>query len=248
MGDISRAGAMIQRDPVNRQINHLIGCTITVSEELEQTLLDGYLNPDDCDVKRDFGLSEKKSSVVLNVSTKTVDDYTFDWMIMNERKQSTPSIIVPNTVAATIVGGSVTVAGLTLDQQIGATILITAKPGKIPLTQQASGTGVTATTFEVSVGQVDFDATYEGRQVLIFYYETVTNQEGYGGNRSLSRFDDVEFAMKVCGDKMSDKRFWFPKCTSNTGLNLDLQAEEYEREYNVFVDIERGFTRQFLVW
>ncbi len=247
MGDINAMGVLIQRDPVSKQINNVNGCTFTWNEELEQENIDAYPN-EDCGIKRDIGLSEKKSSMTVTVGTKTIDDESFGWMIMNTRKQTSPSILLPNVVAVDVVSGVLAVPGLTLDQVASVTFLIVDKPGKIALVQQPSGTGVTATTFEVGVDQITVDATYEGKRALVYFYQTYANQDVYGGDRPISRYSDIELYGKVCGDKMTDKKVMFPRCTSSTGASLDNSQDEYTREYTAFVDFSRGFTSQYVVW
>lgn len=249
MGDISRAGAMIHRDPITNTVNFLAGCTINFNEELEQQVVDGFASAAGCDVKTDLALTEKKSSLKLTVGTKTIDDLSFEWMIVNDRRVATPSIVVPKVITAPVIGGVVAAPDLVADQpNVSVTILRTDRPGKVALTFQAGGTGVTATTFEVGAGQVTVDATYEGLSTLVYYFETVTAQQGFGGDRSINRYNDVEFLVRICGDRMTDKNVWFPRCTSTTGLSFEIDQDEYTREYTAFTDVQRGFTRQFAIW
>ncbi len=247
MGDINAMGVLLQRDPVSRIVNAINGCTFSWNEELEQENIDAYPN-EDCGVKRDIGLSEKKSTMTVTVGTKTIDDESWGWMIMNTRSSNTASLALPNPTFATVTGGVLSVPGLTLDQTVSVTIMSNVKPGKVPLTQQPSGTGLTASTFEVGVDQITVDGTHEGKRCLIYYFQLVTNQEIFGGDTPISRYSNIELFGKICGDKMSDKRIWFPDCTSDKGASLDNTGDEYTREYTAFVDFARGFQSQYVSW
>lgn len=245
MGNINAMGVAAQR--INGELNMIDAVNIVISEELEQNNIPSF-PIEDCGIQQDIDIVNKKSTMTLTLSTMSIDDQSVDWFLFNTRKQEVPSIFLPNILPFTVVGGVITVPGLTLDQTAEVTILSDVKPGRKPLAQQLTGTGVTPDTHEVGAGTITVDASHNGKRVMVYHRSEFTTKEITGGNADISRYDNIEIFAKICGTRMTDRKLWFPRCTANTGINIDVSQDEYSREYTALIATELGFKSQYVSW
>lgn len=202
----------------------------------------------DCAPLQDVDVSEKENSMTVTLGTQSLDEQSINWILFNNREQSSASIVLPNVKSATIIGGVISDADLALDQIVEVTLLSDSAPGNMPLTQQPDGTGVTATTFEVSTGQINFDASLNGKQAVYYYRSTYTTKPVVGGNTPYNPYTEIEIFGKICGTRFAPMRVWFPRCTSLSGMNLDPKADEFTREYKALVPFELGFVVPYVKW
>lgn len=245
MGNINAMGVAAQR--IKGELNMIDAFSIVISEELEQENVDAY-PIEDCGIKADIDVINKKSTMTLTLGTKSIDDQSVDWFLFNTRKQNVPSIFLPNILPFTVVAGALTVPGLTLDQTAEVTILSDVAPGRVPLTQQLTGTGVTPETFEVGAGTIAVDPIHDGKRVMVYFRTEFLLKDVTGGNADISRYDNIEIFCKLCGTRMTDRKIWFPRCTANSGINIDTSQDEYTREYTALISTELGFKSQYVSW
>jgi hypothetical protein len=245
MGNINAIGVAAQR--INGELNMIDAFNIGITEEIEQDMIEAF-PIEDCGIKQDIDIVNKKSTLKLTLGTKSIDDQSVNWFLFNTKEQQVPSIFLPNIVPATVTAGAIAIVGLTLDQTVEVTILSDVKPGRVPLKQQLTGVGVTPSTFEVGAGSITVDASHNGKRVMVYYRSQLLAKKVIGGNANISRYDNIEIFCKLCGTRMSDRKIWFPRCTANSGINIDPSQDEYTREYTALIATELGFKSQYVSW
>lgn len=245
MGNLNAMGVAAQR--INGELNMIDAFSISITEELEQENIDGY-PIEDCGIKQDIDIVNKKSTMKLTLGTKSIDDQSVNWFLFNTRLQEVPTIFLPNITPHTVVAGAIALPGLTLDQTVEVTILSDTKPGRVPLKQQLVGSASDPTTFSVSAGSITVDTSHNGKRVMVYYRQEFTAKDVTGGNSDISRYDNIEIFCKICGTRMSDRKIWFPRCTANSGINIDANQDEYTREYTALIATELGFKSQYVSW
>lgn len=250
MTNVNGVGSLIQRDPVTNLINTISACTFSFDEELTQKTIESYPVVG-CGVKGDIGITEEKTTMKVTVATKTIDDESFEWMMMGQKSQLSPSIVLPDIRQFTVpANGEIAVASLVANQKVSVVILgAGANGGKLPLSQVAATTVVAADTFRVTAGKIEVLSTaYPGLQLIAWIPTTYTTKKVWGGNTPISRLNNIEIHGQICGDLLSAKRFLFPKCTSAKGAMFSSGGDEISREYTALIDYDRGFTSPFASW
>lgn len=243
--NITGVGVIGARDPVNGQMYMSPAFTCTLTEERTVDVAKGHSEVD-CTPLRDLDVADKDSEFTCTMGTQILDDEAIQWILFNNRVQTSASIELPRWASGTIAGGTLTVTGLALDQpNVSVVILSTQSPGNRSLTFQASGGVIDATNFEVTANTITVDATYNGSVAVVYYRTTETNIEVIGGNTPYDPYQGVELFMKICSTRTPDKRLWIPRATSLNGVNLDPGADEFSREFRCL--LPPGFTQPY-VW
>ena len=243
--NITGVGVIGTRLPGELHISNAFNFTMT--EERQVDVSQGH-SATDCTSMQDFEVADKSSSFTVTISTQILTRQSINWILFNNKRQTSASIILPNINGYPVVGGTITVPGVTLDQTADVVILQDTAPGAIALTQQASGTGVTATTSEVGAGSITVDAVHNGKTAVVYYRETQANKLVTGGNTTYAPYQDVELFAKFCGTKFAPFRVWIPKATSLNGINLDPKADNFSREFRALIPTELGFTVPYVEW
>ena len=237
MSNISGFGSLILRDPIVAGFDMYIAPAVTFTfVENKETDISQGVSKTDCSKILDLDLVDRTSEFTLTLGTQVLDEKAWEFILFDNRKGTAANFVKPAVASGVVTGGSLAVPALTLDQaNTSAVILGTTAPGDICLAQQASGTGVTPTTYEISAGSVDVDAIYEGRVLVVFYFEAPASVDVIGGPLPFNPYRNIEFVGKICGTRFADKRLYLPNISSLTGANLDPQAEEFTREYRAFL-------------
>lgn len=250
MTNVNGVGSLIQRDPVTNLINVVAACTFSFDEETAQKMIESYPLVG-CGLKGDIEVVEEKTSMKVTVATKSIDDESFSWMMMNARSQVSPSIILPDIRNVTVpANGEIAIASLVADQKVSVVILgAGANEGKLPLSQVASATAVTADTHRVTAGKIEVLASaYAGMQAVVWIPTTYSAKKIWGGNMPVSRFRNIEIHGQICGTLLTGKKFLFPKCTSTKGASFASGQDENSREFTALIDYDRGFTSPYASW
>lgn len=201
----------------------------------------------DCAPLQDVDIAEKESSMTVTLETGSLDEESISWLLFNNKFATSASIALPEFRRGTIVGGAVANPDLAIDRIVEVTVLSDNAPGNTKLTRQPQGTGVTPTNFEVSAGQLDFDASLEGKSIAYYYRKTYTNIKTIGGE-NYDPYVNIEIAGKICGTRFDGMKIWFPRCTSLTGVNFDPGGDSFSREYKALIPTELNFSVPYIVW
>ncbi|ELS01167.1 hypothetical protein Xen7305DRAFT_00008690 [Xenococcus sp. PCC 7305] len=229
--NITGVGVIGARDPVDGSMYLSPAFTCTLTEERTVDVSKGH-SETDCTPLRDLDVADKDSEFTCNMGTQILDEEAINWILFNNRRQTSASIELPTLVSGTIAGGALTVTGLLVDQaNVSVVILDALAPGNISLAFQASGGTIDATNFEVTADTITVDASYNGKVAVVYYRTTESTVEITGGNTNYTPYANVELFMKVCGTRFADKRLWIPRATSLNGVNFDPGADEFTREF-----------------
>ncbi len=229
--NITGTGVIGARDPITSEMYMSPAFNFTLTEERTTEVAAGYPITD-CAPLQDLDVADKQSQYTATMGTQILDRQAINWILFNNKRATSASIELPRLATGlTVTAGSLAVAGLVVDQaNVSVVILGDTAPGNIALLPQASGTGVTATTFEVNAGAIAVDPTYDGRQAVVYYRTTETNILTTGG-ANFEPYQNVELFAKVCGTRFNPIRIWVPRATSLNGLNLDPKADNFSREF-----------------
>lgn len=243
--NITGVGVIGARDPIDGSMYMSPAFTCTLTEERTVEVSKGHAETD-CTPLRDLDAADKDSEFTCTMGTQILDEEAINWILFNNKEQTSASIEIPTLTSGTVAAGVLTVTGLILDQpNVSVVILDSAAPGNLSLTPQASGGTIDPTVFEVSVDTITVDTTYNGKVAIVYYRTTETSLVVTGGNTPYDPYQNVELFMKVCGTRFNDKRLWIPRATSLNGVNLDPAADEFTREFRCF--LPPGFTVPY-VW
>ena len=244
--NITGVGAAYQVDLETDTLNVLRVATFTASEEKEFDEVKAYPLLD-CAPMSDVDIAEKQSSMTVTIGSPSLDEQAISFLLFNNKFRTTASIPLPEYKRGIITGGAVVDTDLTIDQRVQVTVISDFAPGNTPLTRQPSGTGVTGNIFEVAAGQLNFDASLEGKTIAYRYLKSYTNIKTLGGEY-YDPYKKIQIAGKVCGTRFNGMKILFPSCTSLSGMNLDPSADNFDREYKALVPTELGFVVPYIVW
>ena len=242
--NIKGVGAVFQRD--GETLNVIRASTFSATEDKQFDEVKAY-PVFDCGVMSDVDIAEKESSMTVTVGSSSLDEQAISFLLFNNKFKTTNSIFLPEYKRGVILNGAIADADLSVDQNVQVTVVQDVTPGNIPLTRQAVGTGVTATAFEVNLGQLEFDSSLEGKTVAYRYAKEYTNIRTIGGEY-YDPYSNVEIAGKICGTRFNPMKIWFPSCTSLSGMSLDPSADNFDREYKALVPTELGFVVPYITW
>ncbi len=210
--------------------------TFTFSEDRTVDISQG-VSQTDCSQILDLDLADRQSTFTLTLGTQILDELAWQWVIFNNRRQTVTNFLIPRTPSFTVpAGGAITVTGITADDEdTSVVILQDTAPGNLSLTYQASGGTIDPTNYEVTADTVTVDAGYEGFTAVIYYRAVEATIEVIGGSAPFRPYNNVEFLGKVCGTRFADKRLYLPRVSSLNGVNFDVTAEDFSREFRAFL-------------
>lgn len=167
----------------------------------------------------------------LQVNIRSIDKLSLGLLLDSTLATST-NFTIPRTICNSIPsgGGTVTVTGLTLDQQVQVTTQSATDPKQ--LLQQASGTGAAPGRFEVSANTITFDAAEGGESIVIRYLETIASGETYGLSDG-QQIGEVAFAGEILGTRFDQNpRIYFPRCVRTSGIGIG-QGQSSQQQYRL---------------
>lgn len=193
-----------------------------------------------CNPKVDVDVSLKETSFNCTVDTGSIDQQTMDWVWFDNKLHEEPSITLPQYKSGVITSGAIADVDLTADQAVRATILSDQKPGDYPLNFVAGGSSTAVDNFGVAVGQMNFDASHEGKRVIYTYLKTSTNVKIIGASQ-FNPHENIMISTVVCTTRTNGIKLILPRCRSLSGLNIDGGADSFTREYKSLVPTELGW-------
>lgn len=141
--------------------------------------------------------------------------------ILNQQVSTSPSVDLPISEKYTIGAGGVTpVAGLILDQAVQVAELSDTDP--VQYEQIASGGSPTATQFDVTAGNVNFNASEAGKTVIVSYTKNYTSLKTIGVEDA--PLGDLAFIGRIIGPRFGTSPFFYiPRASRISGFALGVE-------------------------
>jgi hypothetical protein len=238
--NVKGVGVIGARDPITAEMYMSPAFTFSMTEERTTDVSSGFPTTD-CAPLQDLDVADKQSQFTVTMGTQILDRQAVNWILFNNKRQTSASIELPRLFSGVIALGTLTVTGLTVDQEnVSVVILQDIAPGNISLTPQDSGGSITTDVFEVSANTITVDDSYDGKTAIVYYRTTESSIEITGGNTTYSPYQNVELFAKICTTRTDPHRIWIPRATSLNGLNVDPKADEFTREFRAL--LPPGFT------
>jgi len=210
--NINGAGYIAQRK--DGLLYPIFASTFSFAEELETQESEGY-------PVNDVGLLQKtdlvaiRSTITVTVATQSLDEMDFSRMVIDQDWNTISSIITPVLTPGTVPAPSgpytITVAGLTEDQEVEITTLSDSAPGKVSLVQVAASATPGANEFKVTADTLTFHSGLAGKQIVIFYKKTQSSLKSLGGTSSSSYLGEIEIIGKIRTTRSNIMNIWFPR-------------------------------------
>jgi hypothetical protein len=184
------------------------------------------------------------------MGAQSIDEMEMAALLFGQKWQEADTITVPKIISATVPSATpyeIPIDGLTVNSPVDVTIIRDIAPGKEPMTK-VTAAPASRDEFQITAGNVVFAAAAAGLKVMIYTRSQLTDKKVIGGATPYERFENVELFGKICTTRTAPKNIWFPRCTSNTGLNFDPTADAFTREFRALIPSNLGFTRPFLLW
>lgn len=188
-------------------------------------------------------------TVTLTVEIESID--TMDWSLILNRYQNTANVTVPEFVSVTVPAVApytVAVTGLTTDQVVYATVVESAAPGNVELTQIANADvlSITPGEFAIDTDVITFDAAQAGTTVGIYYDVAKTSFAHYGG-ATQNEIGNLRFLMAVESQRQSNPLlFAFNNVKRSGGLAVSTGTDAFSLEYQAL--LPTGDAEVFKAW
>jgi hypothetical protein len=148
-------------------------------------------------------------------------------------------VTLPEAAEFAITTATMPVAGLVADQAVAASIQSDTAP--IQLTQGTIAPA-TANAYQVTAGNIVFNAAQVGKTVAIQYLKAFTNVEIIGNTDN--PIGDLMFFGRIIGTRFAiAPRLYIPRMTRRSGINIG--GKEASVEYRLL--LKAGFNRTFQI-
>lgn len=227
----------------------LLASAFNATEELTSEDAKGY-SQSDCSILQITDTVTRESTMTVTLGAQSIDDMEMAVLLFNTPWGETPSLMVPNIIAAKIPAATpfeVSVVGLTVNAPIDVTIVRDNVPGKQPM-KKVTVAPAELDEFQVSAGKLTFHSSAANLNILIYTREEIVDKKTLGGTNPYSRFENMEVFGKLCTTRTQSRKIWFPRCTSNTGLNFDPTGDAFTRELRASIPSELQFNYPYVVW
>jgi hypothetical protein len=169
-------------------------------------------------------------------------------LILDQREATIASIQLPgettNVTVPSTAPYTVTVNGLTADQNVKSTVVSDTAP--LYLNQVTGSATVTAGTFKVTANTITFDAAQAKETVALYYLETKTNIEIVGATAAPASYGYCAFKGIVKGSRTT-QHVWFPRVAYTRDFEQAYgDKSEVSLEYDVLTPAAWG--QPFAFW
>lgn len=177
----------------------------------KNTLVTASGFPFDVGPVQELDSASQKSEWTLKITQESIDELDLQF-VLDQREATASSIVLPGSTTKVVVPSSspyeVTVTGLTVDQEVKATVVSDTDPKYL---EQVASAGSPATgQFEVTANKIAFHADQAGKTVAIYYLETLTSQLVIGGNTAIASYGVCSFKGIIKGTRTT-KHFYLPR-------------------------------------
>lgn len=198
---------------------------------------------------QDLDSATVKESFVLTTTQQSIDELDLQFLL-NQQEGTISSISLPFTKKVTVPSSSpytVTETGLTVDQDVVATVLSDTTPKF--LKRIASAGTVAANEFEVTADTLTFHSGQAGATVVINYMKSQSNLPVIGGTNAANPFDtnDMSLTGLIKGTRTT-KRFYAPrvKRTGERSIAVSNQIQDASFQYKMLTP--SGWSVPFAIW
>lgn len=244
-------GAFYLRDKTSGELTPLRPNAFTITQDITTETILAY--PDSgTNTLQTLESITTESTYTLAVETGSFQDMTFP-LIFNQRAAVTSNVVtmVQAVVAVPAVSTfTVTVTGLTEDQDVQATLLRTASPGDAYLSQiDAADVGtIVAGQFAVTANTLTFHSSAASASVSIAYEKTEASLSIIGGPAAVDPFiDGLEFFGKArVKASASTWNFWTRNLSKTEGVSFGSDVDNLPLTFSM--GTYTGWNTPFLLY
>jgi hypothetical protein len=231
---VSGFGSFVFRDTTNDEVTAMRPNAFTLSRDVTSEDILFYPNSG-VNTLQTLTTITTETSWTLSVESGWFSDQMIPFLFDQRAEAATTRTLLKSqvsTIPAT--PHEVTITGLTADQDTVHCTLIDNSNGDTYMTRVATATGAGATgEFDVSADTITFDASDEGKSVLITY-EIAESVAGYGGAATASPLGTIEFAGKFkASNSATTYGIWLPSITLAAGLEFGSGVDNLTYEFSV---------------
>lgn len=195
--------------------------------------------------KLDSGIQRSDWSLKL---TQESFDLLDEQLILDQKASAIASIQLPGSQTKLTVPSAspytVTINGLTVDQEFYATVASDTNP--VYLTQITGATAIAPGSFKVTANTVTFDAAQAGQTIAAYYLETKTSTVITGGTAAPASFGYCAFKGIIKGTRAT-RHVWFPRVAYTGDFEQSFgDKSEVSLEYDILTPA--GWGQPYAFW
>jgi len=167
-------------------------------------------------------------------------------MVLDQKEAIVASIAVP-TITKVLVPATpfeVTIASLTLNQDVVATILSDTAPVYL---KRVAIAPTAADEFQVTAGKLIFHSGAVGASVAVWYTKTESNLSMIGGTNPDSSYGEMSFSGILKGTRMR-KRIFIPRITRTGDKTLGVSGSVEAAELSYKCLTPAGWSKPYAIW
>jgi len=186
-----------------------------------------------------------KETTTLNLTQESLDKLDLS-MVLDQKEATVASIAVP-TITKVLVPATpfeVTIAALTLNQDVVATILSDTAPVYL---KRVAIAPAAADEFQVTAGKLIFHSGAVGASVAVWYTKTETALPMIGGTNPDSSYGEMSFSGILKGTRMR-KRIFIPRITRTGDKTLGVSGSVEAAELSYKCLAPAGWSKPYAIW
>jgi len=186
-----------------------------------------------------------KETTTLNLTQESLDQLDLS-MVLDQKEAVVASIAVP-TITKVLVPATpfeVTIASLTLNQDVVATILSDTAPVYL---KRVAIAPTAADEFQVTAGKLIFHSGAVGASVAVWYTKTESNLSMIGGTNPDSSYGEMSFSGILKGTRMR-KRIFIPRITRTGDKTLGVSGSVEAAELSYKCLTPAGWSKPYATW
>lgn len=250
---LSQAGALFVRtsEGLSSQLSFVRPSAFNISSETTQLEALGFPVGDAASTIQVLDSAVGVEKFTLKFSQQSLNNMDLQ-LALDAREQTATSFIVPRTKIVTvpaITPFTVTLTELTstaADQDVSGVVLDENTP--LPLVRVLAAGSPTAGQFTAGATKViTFNAAQAGKQVALYFFETISTGQVIGGANLRNQFGTMEFIGIIKSTRFT-KRIWCPSVTRVSGINLGVTGSVETSELEYKINTPTGFNFPMLLW
>jgi hypothetical protein len=186
-----------------------------------------------------------KETTTLTLSQESIDELDLQ-MILDQREATNTTIALPTITKVTVptTPFEVTIASLTLNQDVVATVLSDTEPVYL---KRVTTAPAAAGEFQVTAGKLTFHSSAVGLSVVVWYTKTETALPLIGGTNPDSSYGEMSFSGILKGTRQR-KRIYLPRITRTGDRKLGVSAKVETAELQYKCLTPSGWSKPYAIW
>lgn len=248
-----QAGALFLRtgEGLSSQLTYVRPSAFNISSETTQLEALGFPVGDAASTIQVLDSAVGIEKFTLKFSQQSLNNMDLQ-LALDAREQAATSFVVPRTKIVTVPSASpytVTLTEMTstaADQDVSGVVLDENTP--VPLVRVLAAGTPTAGQFAAGASKViTFNSAQAGKQVALYFFETVSTGQVIGGSYLRDQFGTMEFIGIIKSTRFT-KRIWCPSVTRVSGINLGVTGSVETTELEYKINTPTGFNFPMLLW